>query len=787
MKFIPYLLTLFISQFIFCQTDFAESKSKISSVLEDYFDLEREAIHLHINKTTFLTKESIWYQGYIIDRKTSKPFYTSNVFVLLLDEKGNKLSEKLIYANNGSFSGKFDLNKNLNSGIYYIQAYTNWMNNFKENESTLQKIIVINPLTGAKNYKKVNTNTLELTLNPEGGNLISGIQNSLGVQIKDCRGNAPADCEATLQTNTNEIISTTKLNQFGYGKFEFIPANNNSYKVVVNYENEKITKQLPKAEISGFAMKTNNYSIAGKTLVNIKTNLTTIRKLASKKVYLVIHQDQKHGINDISINESTLEQTFSIPTSELSPGINTIRIIDSDLKEYASRLIYVYPKIEKSITLSKSPQKNYQIHLTGLSKYPNATLSSAFLPEKSIACDDSNNIFTGITINPYLTENLEHANYYFNNPNRMQFYELDLVLLNQSNNKYNWEFMKVTKPVINFSFDSGLDLKGKIDPTLKDKPYLKSKLISYKNFLLLNSDISENGEYNFEHVLLPDSSYVELSLHKLPNFETINSKLTPQVLNRKRPFLKEFKIKIPEHCDDNLEELNLDFLNFINRSVIKLEEVKIENTKKPLRYENQIGNANLIGHKVQENEETQSLLQYIRFNGFDVDESNGHVAIYSRQRNSFNAAQTGPAIFIDGRQILDIVEIELMQMNEIDEIYLNPHAIVPSIRNFQGIIKIYRKKLRSNDVNNTKNPNSFYIAEGFSKNENFRNANYDFLGKNGFNSLGLLNWSNRIITDETGKFSVEFTDYNQQKGKTIIQGMTNEGVLFQEEAIIELK
>src|SRR6478736_7995106 len=177
MKFSPYLIVLFVFQIAFSQTDATENKAKISSTLDEYFDLEREAIHLHTNKTTFLTNESVWYQGYIIDRKSNKPFFTSNVFVVLFDEKGKKLSDKLVYANDGAFSGKLDLSKDFHSGIYYIQVYTNWMNNFSENESTLQKITVINPLEGAKNYKKLNPNTLEVSLNPEGGNLILGIPN----------------------------------------------------------------------------------------------------------------------------------------------------------------------------------------------------------------------------------------------------------------------------------------------------------------------------------------------------------------------------------------------------------------------------------------------------------------------------------------------------------------------------------------------------------------------------------------------------------------------------------
>ena len=127
-----------------------------------------------------------------------------------------------------------------------------------------------------------------------------------------------------------------------------------------------------------------------------------------------------------------------------------------------------------------------------------------------------------------------------------------------------------------------LDLKGMIDPAIKNKTLLKTKLISPKNLLWLNSDITEKGEYKFEHVLISDSTYVEMSLLKLPNFEEVKSKFTPQILNRNRPFYQEFKINIPEHCDDYLETVDLDYLGFIDKKTIKLEEVKVENTKQTM-------------------------------------------------------------------------------------------------------------------------------------------------------------------------------------------------------------
>lgn len=94
-KYFFVILAFLIYSNTYCQSETDENHNKIAGILNNYFDLEREAIHLHTNKTTFINNESIWYQGYIVNRKTNKPYFTTNLFVLLFDEKGKQLSEKL--------------------------------------------------------------------------------------------------------------------------------------------------------------------------------------------------------------------------------------------------------------------------------------------------------------------------------------------------------------------------------------------------------------------------------------------------------------------------------------------------------------------------------------------------------------------------------------------------------------------------------------------------------------------------------------------------------------------
>ncbi|HNP32644.1 MAG TPA: hypothetical protein PKN96_05080 [Flavobacterium sp.] len=787
-KSVFLLVVIFLSQYTFSQQTTDDAKSKIAAVLDNYFDLEREAIHLHLDKTTFINNESVWYKGYIINRKTNKPYFTTNVFVTLYNDSGKQLSEKLVYATNGTFSGKIELGPNLDSGNYYIQVYTNWMNNFSENESTITKVRVINPEQGIINDKKIIKESLGIYLNPEGNSLISGVSNTIGVQVKDCRKNAPENLEATVQNSKGEILKAFKLNRFGFGKFDITPSSE-KLKVVVNYNDKILEKDLPNAELIGIALEANSFSIEGKTAIKLKTNPSSYNALSSKKLYLIIHQDQNSTIYSLEFKPNELEQTLIVNNSDLKEGINTIRIIDNDLKQWAERLIYINPMTKNNFTIVKNKRNNDKIVLVGYSETQNSTMSISVLPEDTKAIDENNSIIAGITINPYLNSSLQNANYYLNEQSRLKFYELDLALLNQEKMKYSWDLMKIGSPVSNYSFDMGINLKGTIDSSIKDKTKHKVKLITYKDFISTTADVSEKGEYQFEHLLLTDSTQVNLSLQKLPDFEEVKTKLTPQVLNRKRPFNKPFTGVDKEHCIE--PTATEDFSNFdlptIEGKIIKLDEVVVKNNKPKLTYEKVLSNTMLRGYKIDDSNNHSSVLNFIEQNGFVVDRTPGNINITSRGKASLNLPDPTPVVYIDDRQLLfHFDELEYMQMITVDEIYIDAHAIVASMNNNQGIIKIYTKKLKTGYFSKP-NPNAFFIKDAFTDAGSFKNADYQNTQTKGFDNFGIIGWLPKITSDESGNFQFEVIDYNKSKCRTIIEGMTPDGKLYHQEKTVELK
>lgn len=775
-------LFLFTSCLLIAQETPDENKAKIVTALEDYFFLEREAIHLHLDKSTFLTHEKIWFQGYVINRKTKKAFLTTNVYVVLYDEAGTVVTEKLVYAYNGTFSGVIDLDPKLHSGLYYIQVYTNWMNNFSEDESSIFRVNVINPQEGIKNYNKIDEESLELALYPEGGNFINGIKNTIGIRVKDGRNNAPENLDAIIQNAKGENLKTVRLNSAGYGKFEVNP-DDDFESVTVTYENKTLTKSLTNKQGIGFGLEVNNFSMEGKTILKIKTNIATIATLKDQKIYALIHQDSKYLILDLALTKNDLEQTLLIQNTDLFSGINTIRIIDSSLKEWSSRNIYNAPKKESSVALIKNIRKADKIEFSGYYNTPNTNLSISVLPTDTKAMGENYSIVAGLGINPYLSEPLINANYYLLQPKRITNYELDLFLMNQAKPKYNWDNIKSTKPAPNFTFDIGLTLKGTISNNIKNKSDHTVKIVSFKDQIIKSTAVNDQGEYVFENLILADSTNLTMTILKLPSFEVVDSKLTHQLLNRRKPFYKPFKPSFAYKESIAIQPLtDFDLPKFAEKA-IELEEVKIE---KKLTYQRVIGNGFLSGYKVDESMENIDLLSFIERNGFIVMRQFGEATIYSRINNTYNGQRPMPQIMIDGRVLINQFEFTTMRMSDFDEIYISSNALVPGMLNRFGIIRAYTKK-NFKPIHVKADPNNIFIKEAFAMYPNFNNAQFENTNNRGFDYYGLIEWKPLISTKDEGQFSVRITDYNKPKVKAIIEGITPEGTLIHEEIILEMK
>ncbi|WP_091257288.1 hypothetical protein [Flavobacterium omnivorum] len=557
-------------------------------------------------------------------------------------------------------------------------------------------------------------------------------------------------------------------------------------KVVVKYEDKIIENNLPPANLIGVAIEASSFMLE-KTTIKVKTNKSSFNSIQLRGLNLVIHKDQNYIVEPLNINPDNLEQIIVVNNTDLNPGINTIRIIDNELKQWSERQIYISPISKKNYDVIKNNQQENNIKLAAFSNLTNNMVSISVLPVETKSIDDNNSIIAGLTINPYIKTSLLNSNYYLNDVNRLKYYELDLALLNQESLKYDWEYMKLQPPTANYSFDIGINLKGTIANPLKSKSFHKVKLVSSKEFITASADVTENGTFEFQNLLLTDSTYVNLSLHKQPNFEYVDAKLALQVVNRKKLYNKVFTGLIEKNCNsenDTIKIVNFDLPHFKEKT-IQLKEVVSKNKKKQLTYGNILSNRMLRGHKIDLTNNSSSILNFIEGNGFKVERTIGKIKIYSRLPGVLQLPT--PIVYIDDRQLyFDYYELEFLKMDDLDEIYINSLALVPSINNNLGIIRIYTKK-QQNTYSKKPHPNSFFVKDAFSKSSTFQNLEYENASSNGFNNFGTISWFTKTISDSNGNFTFDILDYNKKNCKIIIEGMNTDGQIFHEEKVVQLK
>lgn len=130
----------------------------------------------------------------------------------IFHSNGKKLDSKLLYAENSTFYGYYNTDKIVESGNYYFQFFTNYMNNFSEDESVTYKISILNPEKNTIDvFPTFNSSNLSINYSPESGVLLENTENTIVAEIKDYNG-LGGSLNIEVLNDKNEVLSTSYTN-----------------------------------------------------------------------------------------------------------------------------------------------------------------------------------------------------------------------------------------------------------------------------------------------------------------------------------------------------------------------------------------------------------------------------------------------------------------------------------------------------------------------------------------------------------------------------------------------
>ena len=759
------------------------SKEKITSSIINHYKLDRENIYLHLNKDSYLSNETIWFKGYVIDKKESKFNYqTTNVFVNVYDNNKTEVKKHLFYSSNGIIVGQIKLDENLESGTYYLHAYTNYMNNFPEDESTLKKFEFINTKDQIVEKTK-STNDLNIEFSFEGGNFLFNSNNTIVTLIKDCTGDGVKLTEISVKDSKNNTINTFSTNEFGLGKFQILNAQNEKYTLELTHKNSIVIKELPLPVIQGININANNFTFEDKFILNVNTNKTTLDKSKGKQYLILIQKNDFVNYINLDFGNETNKELV-LKKDILFKGINTIRIVDEELNLLSERVIYNSILNDAKFTITNQIKKNDSLKINGVTKGRISNFSISVLPKKINFIENS--IHDELVFNNYLKNEIINSNYFLKQPTRKKQYELDLFLITNFP-KTEWREIIKNNITERYSFDIGLDIEGKINQVISNPTKIKLRLFSINGVNEL-TDINEDNSFVFKNILAIDSTNFHFSLLKDESkLQSLNIYST--IKNNNSKFLKPINISNTICSNKTYIESDgnnsFDFPRLENQ--IQLNNVTVTREKKEkMNFSGQYNNSMSRGYKISDEDygSFRDVLSFIASHGYDVSTQAGTVTINSRVTRSILGSRT-PTVYLDNSPITDFYLLANLNLNEIDEIYINKNGYGMGGDGMNGSIRIYRKIQFTENVTSTKvKSKALLIKNGFEKLLMFKNPKYIDYQSNSFTQYGTLHWEPSIYTNELGEFEFTFPHFNQKEILLNIQGIDNKGDFYSENIII---
>ncbi|AOW09093.1 hypothetical protein EM308_05995 [Flavobacterium gilvum] len=589
----------------------SENKTVSDNLAEQLQSLSKnnasDLVYLQTSKGIYETEEDLWFKGYVLDAQNFTPSARNKIlFVQLIADKTDKaVWENKYEIENGFVNGHLFLQDTLQEGTYTLAAYSSASYTRNTNEfyavkkleilKTINHKAIVNPV--AKD------SILQFTTFPEGGNLVSGIQGTLGFKAVNSKG-IPVNVSATLYENNKPLLDF-KSSHAGMGSLIFTPDANKEYHI-------QLTEPKSKEQFSITHIYQNGKVL--QLLRNTKEALTfKVSQSAALNPEIIYLRFQVRGVvYSIASGLLKKELTIKIPLNDIPQGIAEVTLFGANTEPLAERLVYVNQdqKLNIKTELDKSnyntrDKASLKIKVTDENGQPvMAHLGLSVYDKLYQNQQDSKNILTHYFLSTQLKGNIYNPAYYFDEKNKDRQEALNLLLLTQGWRSYVWEEfnLKELGNIRTIVFD---DLKAKVNLKKADA---KTKELQPQGITIFSADekkgtdllmadetgaftITPNdlkkgeGGYIYLKLLAPPESNYHIGFKDF-SFEEIN---------------KERKIKTVLYPISAVLETKKEVLSTLpdRPGINKLKEVLITSKKKKVFRDKYIGKLDSLARVMQ--------------------------------------------------------------------------------------------------------------------------------------------------------------------------------------------
>ena len=735
-----------------------------------------ENIHLHLNKTTFLQGERLWFKAYVREQNSKLPsLRTANLHVGMYSNTGEEVKRKLLFVEGGMANGDFAIDSSFTDTEYTVLAWTNFMRNFKELHPYRQ---IIRVLRNDAEEEDLRTGAIKISIYPEGGQLITGAYNQVGLLVSNSLGQGISVKNLELVDGNGQIVrKKVATNRFGMGKTGFkVEPGSTYYMQVEGFDGNLIREKLPEAVDNEFGISVDNKEV-DKVLMTMVGSKSLFNAEDGKVYTLAVYQDDFIGLEDFEVGGGEPEIWFE--RDQMPYGIVTTVLFNEKLEPVARRMFFNHREavFGGNVEIEHCPTEfgdsiQVDLMLPGGGQQ-NANLSLSALPGSTRAYAPDHSIISSFLVRPYVNESFQDR-YYFEVQDRQRRFELDKRLLIEGWGKYDWDSRKFEEIRLEYEMEQGIPFTGRITDA---KQNVDQQLLLFTGFSKTLDYVDLRSDASFGH--------------SMPLFEgdSIGLSLLGASGNLRRP---EATVKIGESLEDagegvnawlaketlenetkGVEEVTFDQTLNLDERTIALSEVTVSDKKEenkiidfsPTTLGRFIGDEEIKRHK--------SLVNFLAGLGFGISSDGGSFNLAIMKYGVFRPVP----LFVEG-SFVNANEIMGMALKDVKYVTYSktpPNAFVSIAINQNYVSPEKRDKFIK-----------FAIEKGYAQPQEYFAANYPDYGSTVFRNYGTLDWKANINVDYEIPTSFTIPLLGQSGMLLHIEGMGVDGTLTSLSKRIEL-
>lgn len=492
-------------------------------VLNDSFPQER--IHIHFDRDVYTTGDKIWFKAYLFAGFVPSSL-SSNFIAELVSPEGRVVESQRLPIVAGAANGSFQLSEGLTAGQYTVRAYTPWMLNFNEDFLYRKQLYVYKP--AAENTPGNNSapeNHYQVSVFPEGGDMVYGFPNSVAVKCLD-RGGQPVEGSGRLLEENGTTVLEFATVHDGMGKFSFFPEKGKTYRVEMSFrEAGKTLVDLPKIKDDGWLLQVVEESDSRRQVLIASPGVD------SNTSVTLLGQMQQQVLIDQKVIMNSTSKVLRIDMSHLPSGILQLTLFDPKGKPVAERLLFVNNQeyrlpislIADTLSLAKKARNVFSFQLPD-SNLANLSVSVVDV-ERSGYDSAGEEIISRLLLTSDLKGVIHQPGYYLSANDRTVRMHADLLMMTQGWRRFNWqEVMAGNYPAIRFRDQNYIQISGTAF-SLKANKKLGSGEINFfiktKDSLtdFFQTEVDRNGKFLLENLIFFDTAQFSFQLNSTRNRE----------------------------------------------------------------------------------------------------------------------------------------------------------------------------------------------------------------------------------------------------------------------------